>query len=329
MDDATPEKLPPDAVGHRPGKKRVLRGKQPVGQGLSRVNAGGRGQRRSSQRCGLHHLVADRMTHAPAGGVVNELGSGRDRRRDAGALALRLGEEGGELVKVALAPLLVGMVVATGTLHSHAEKGLAEKRRQRRRFTARAIDHRRANLVRAAPGREDFAHHLVVRLVGGEAFANPVVNRVGALEPDTRDVRPEQIAPAVRPRVGVPRIVKQAVDQLGAFVRRLIGKKTPHLGRLRQQADRVDEGAPDKLRVAAKVARQQTQLLKTSIRQVIDEIVARQPGVHRVVEPPVGRHRDPRLRHLAHVAHDDHPLAAERAHPHQAVVIHPGDLLVA
>ena len=219
------------------------------------------------------------------------------------------------------------MVMAARTLHPHTEKDLAEECRQRRRLAARAIDHRRADAMRAALGRKDFAHHLVVRLVGGEALANPVVDRVCALAANARDVRPEQVTPAVGPRVGIRRIVEQPVNQLGAFVRRLVGEETPRLARLRQQADHVNEGPPHELRVAASLARQQTQFLKTRIRQVVDEIVARQPGVNRVVELPIRRHGDPRARHLPHVTHHDNPFVAEPADAHPAGFIHLGDLL--
>ena len=217
--------------------------------------------------------------------------------------------------------------MAARTLHPHTEKDLAEECRQRRWLAARAIDHRRANAMRAALCRKDFAHHLVVRLVGGEALANPVVDCVCALEANARDVRPEQVTPAVGPRVGIRRIVEQPVNQLGAFVRRLVGEETPRLARLRQQADHVNEGAPHELRVAASLARQQTQFLKTRIRQVVDEIVARQPGVNRVVELPIRRHSDPRASHLPHVTNHDNPFVAEPPDPHNAGFIHLRDLL--
>ena len=138
MYNATTEKLPPDAIDHGTGKERIFRLEHPVGQCLPRIYSCSCDKWLASQRCGLHHLVADRMPHRATRCMVDILGACRDRWRDTCAFALSLGEKGGELIKISLAPPLVRMVMATCAIHSHAKKGLAEQRGQSRRFAAGA-----------------------------------------------------------------------------------------------------------------------------------------------------------------------------------------------
>ena len=181
MHDTSPEKLAPNAIRHRLGKVWILRSQHPVGQSRSGVCPGRCLQLPTAKRRRFHHRIAHRMVHGSARCVVKIFRAGRYRWRDARALALHLGEECRELVKVGLAPLFVWMMMTPRALKAHAKEHLTEQRRERGRFTARTIDHGWTHTVRAALGRQDLANHPVVWFVFRETLANPVVDRVRAL----------------------------------------------------------------------------------------------------------------------------------------------------
>ena len=61
--------------------------------------------------------------------------------RDARALAFHLSKECRELVKIGLAPFFVWMMMTPRTLKAHTKEHLTEQRRERGRFTARAVNH--------------------------------------------------------------------------------------------------------------------------------------------------------------------------------------------
>ena len=201
-------------------------------------------------------------------------------------------------------------------LKAHAKEHLTEQRRERGRFTARSVNHSGANTMRAALGRQDLADHPVVRFVFRKTLTNPVVDRVRALQADPRNVGPKQIAPAIRPRVGVAGIVEQTVNQPVALGCIFVSQKTPHLGRLRQHAQYINECPANELRVRAKIARQNAEFLKTTVRFFIDEIVHRQTSINSIPELAACRDSDSRQGDLAHVTHDNHPLPIQRTHSH-------------
>ena len=85
-----------------------------------------------------------------------------------------------KLVVVVLAPLLVRMMMALGTVDPRAEEQLGRVVGLVRQVADRAIpDHRRV-LIDRPLGGDDVAHELVVRHVRGEGVADPGVEGVGA-----------------------------------------------------------------------------------------------------------------------------------------------------
>ena len=268
------------------------------------------------------------MFHPAARGEVKRFGAAGDRRRESGALLFHRTEEGGELVEVVLAPLLVRMMVAFGAFQACAEEELAEHRGQLRRLAAVTINHRRAIAMVAAFGQEDFTHQLVVRFVLPETLAQPLVQDENALHPDTVRVGAQQVGPFVGPVIGIRRILQHLRDKPVALLGRRVVQKGAHFLGRGQQPDGIEFGAAEKLSIGAQVGGKQPELLEVRISQGVDEIIAGQRGVLGLGQQGVGGHEDLRVGNKANVARDDHALAGERADVDDAALVHLGDLLV-
>src|SRR5439155_17712532 len=125
-------------------------------------------------------------------------------------------EECGEVIKVVLAPLLVRVMMATGAFETRAEEELAEQRGQVSRLAAVTINDRGTIAMVRALGKEDFTHELVVRLVLPETLPQPLVESEHAFHADAIGVGAQQIAPLVRPVIGVLGSREEAVNQCAA-----------------------------------------------------------------------------------------------------------------
>src|ERR1019366_5714348 len=162
-----------------------------------------------------------------------------DRAESRRYLAADHAEERRHAPVIVLAPFFIGVMVALRTRHADAEEKLAGVIDELLWLEHVAIPYGRRGLGFVADRRQDFARELIVGLVVGDTFANPVVKREGAERPvlilivvaslDAQDIRP-----AVGEVVAVLRRLDQAIDQLVALVGVLIGQEFLHLLRRRQ-----------------------------------------------------------------------------------------------
>src|SRR5579872_4779431 len=108
------------------------------------------------------------MLHFTGTAGEDDLLTAADRRRQADALAPDLREVSGQAVEVVLTPHLERMMMALGTFQPHSQEQLADHRGDLGRLGPIAEDHRRPGAERAALGRDDLAHKLVIWLVLAE-----------------------------------------------------------------------------------------------------------------------------------------------------------------
>src|SRR6185295_5474382 len=111
-----------------------------------------------------HFRARDRMFHfATVARKIEFFCARGDGRRKAGAFLFEWTKEGGELIKIVLAPTFVGMMMALRAFHARAENKLAEERGAIRRFAAIAVNDRRAIAMIGAFGGKNFACELIER----------------------------------------------------------------------------------------------------------------------------------------------------------------------
>src|SRR5437773_2268242 len=126
---------------------------------------------------------------------------------------------------------------------------------------------------RITAGRQDFAGELIVRLVLGDAVADPAMEGEGA-EGAGRilaALHAQDVGPFVREEVAVLRHLQQRVDQLIAFLRIAVGDKLLDLGRRRQRAADVERYAANEYFIRAQIARHDAELLPLLVRVLVDE----------------------------------------------------------
>jgi len=96
-----------------------------------------------------------------------------------------------------------------------------------------------------AIGGQDFTGELIVRLIGGHGFADPLVEgkrgRTSGLVAAALD--PEDVGPFVGEEIAVLRRLEQAIDQPGALIRVLVIDECCHLGGGRQRASDIERCA--------------------------------------------------------------------------------------
>ena len=179
------------------------------------------------------------MLHGATGREVERLGAGGDRRGESGALLLHRTEVGRQLIEVVLTPLFIRMMVALGALQARAQEQLTEHRGQFGWLPAIAINHGRPGPMIRTLGEDDVPHELVIRTVGAELFANPLIQQEHALHAHAIRIRPQQVGPFVRPVVGVGGVLQNLRDPALPLPRIRIGGERPHFLRRGQQADGV------------------------------------------------------------------------------------------
>ena len=103
---------------------------------------------------------------------------------------------------------------------------------------------------------------------------------VDSVAADLLGRQPQQVAPLQRPELGIFGPIEQAIDQLGALVRRRIREKRRRLFDRRRDADHVQIDAADEFLVRASRRRQELQLLQLLVHQLVDVVVPRRivPG---------------------------------------------------
>src|SRR5262249_39663381 len=127
----------------------------------------------------------------------------------------------------------------------------------------------------AAVGGDQLTDKLVVGLVGGDAVAQPAVEAPSSLIAQVFELDLEQIAPLHGPEIGILRSCQKGVDHVGALVGTLVGEEgTLLLGR-RRQADHIVIDAPQKLRLAAQLGRQNLRLLELLENVLVNVVVFR------------------------------------------------------
>ena len=107
-----------------------------------------------------------------------------DAAEDLGVLAADAAEERGQAPVIVLAPFFIRMMMALGAGDAQAEEHLGGVIDELLRVLQFLVPHRRRGLRFVAGRGQDFADELIVRLVLGDRFANPAVEREGARRRD-------------------------------------------------------------------------------------------------------------------------------------------------
>ena len=173
LDEATLEKMFPVSVHQRLGKKRIVLPAHPIGELQPRVIV----------RRNLRDRIAQRgRTQLVAGFHIGRFGRAAFMKNhvlalNARWLAAHAAEECRETIIVILAPALEGMVVALRALHSHAEEKLCHVFDLILGILHALVPRDRRVAHDRAGGRQQFAGHLVIGLVGQQPVAHPRVKR--------------------------------------------------------------------------------------------------------------------------------------------------------
>jgi hypothetical protein len=217
------------------------------------------------------------------------------------------------------------MVVALGALQADAQEQLAHQRRDLGRLAAIAEERRRPVVPRAAPGRDQFADELVIRLVLAEALLDPGVVDKHRLDADAIGIGPQEVRPLGGPVIGVFRPLQERVHHPLALLRIAVGQKRAGLVRRRQAADDVQVDAAEEFLVVHRLGGRDRQRLELGPDQLVDEVLSRQAGVDFVRHFAWQRNRDARRRDHVHVAGHDRGLAGNGPGLYQARAIDADD----
>ena len=209
-DDAFVEEVTPDAVGDGFGKEGILLRDEPVGEGVAAVFVAGDFYWRcgSDQKLRCDDAAVFGVLHFIVGTlIVDDFFADFVARTEPDYR-----EEGGHLVVLILSPLLEGVIMALGANHADPEEDLGGFFHGGFGFAGGAKVVGGGVVVRGAATGEEFASHLVVRLVGGDGLVDPFAETEGAFFTEELAGGLEEIAPFDGPMVGVGGARDQFVD---------------------------------------------------------------------------------------------------------------------
>ena len=104
-----------------------------------------------------------------------ELGTARERRRNARSPSLQRTKARGEFKEILLAPLFKGMVMAASTLNPQPEEKLSGVFHLGGRIFHFPVPGRRRISNRVAGRRQNLAHELVVGFIRQQAMPDPIM----------------------------------------------------------------------------------------------------------------------------------------------------------
>ena len=178
-----------------------------------------------------HCHSAHRVLHLASRRKIKGLGACGDRRGQTRPLLLYRAKVSGQLVEIILTPFFIRMVVTLGALQSGAQEQLAELCGQFRRIPTVAVNHGRTCPMVRPFGHQDISNKLIIRPIGPERFAQPLIEQEHALHAHPIGIRPQKVGPLVGPVIGIGRMLQNRINEPLALVRRRISQECTHLFR--------------------------------------------------------------------------------------------------
>ena len=231
MNQASSKKMSPHPVHRRLGEKGILRSGQPIGQMPARIARFGLREFGPLRWSRGHRYSAHRVFHLASRREIKSLGAGGNRRGQTRPLLLHRAEVSSQLVEIILTPFFIRMVVTLGALQPGPQEQLAELCGQFRRIPTVAINHRRTCPVVRPFSHQNISNKLIIRPIGPERFAQPLIEQEHALHPHPIRIGPQEVSPLVGPVIGIGRMLQNRVNEPLTLVRRRIRQERTHLFR--------------------------------------------------------------------------------------------------
>lgn len=183
-------------------------------------------------------------------------------------------EERREAVIIALAPFLEGMMVTLGALEANAEEELGGVFHLLVELVDLAIPGNRRVVRNVAGSGQNGADKIIVGQILPHAFANPIVEGVGAsFFGVARSFVAQQGAPFVGEQRAVARVFKEGVNPLGALVRLVAAEEFFGFPACRQTPGDVQRRPADEGGVICNLGGRQADGFKFAKGELVDEVI--------------------------------------------------------
>ena len=207
-------------------------------------------------------------------------------------------------------------MMTLSTLHAHAKKRLADRFGELLRSPHGSIEIHRPVLVRAARRDDQLADPFVVRPVASELVAQPAMKLERPAIAELVAIHQQDVGPLQGPVIGVLVACEHRVDRAAALVVANVCEKGPHLVRLGERADRVEEQPSQERRISGDSRRFDLHLVQLRRNQFVD--VAGRRHLDQLSRRRWPRHEHSHHRDLSHVLRRDRRFARHSAGSHES-----------